>query len=257
MDTKMHVKAVIFDWAGTTIDFGSRAPMGVFVEAFASFGIDITIAEARGPMGKPKRDHIAELMALPRISAAWLSKNGRTPNDADIDAVYAVFIPMNVKVAAAHAELIPGVAQTVAALRVRGIKIGSNTGYTREIMAPILPIAAAQGYAPDNLVCAGDLAAGRPTPLMMYRCFADLGVYPPACVVKVDDTTPGIDEGIAAGTWTVGVAASGNEVGLSLPEWLALSPSEQCRTSPRETDCRRRPLRGRYSGRAAAGVGCY
>jgi beta-phosphoglucomutase-like phosphatase (HAD superfamily) len=27
-------KAAVFDWAGTMIDFGSFAPMGVFVEAF-------------------------------------------------------------------------------------------------------------------------------------------------------------------------------------------------------------------------------
>jgi phosphonoacetaldehyde hydrolase len=218
----MHLKAVVFDWAGTVVDFGSRAPMGVFVEAFKSFGVDITVAEARGPMGKPKRDHIAELMRLPRIARAWQKAQGRPPGEAEIDKVYDVFVPMNVKVAAQYARLIPGVAETVAALRAQGLKIGSTTGYTRDIMKPILPVAARQGYKPDNLVCAGDLAAGRPTPLMMYRTFADLGVYPPSAVVKVDDTTPGIDEALAAGCWTVGVAATGNEVGLSEEEWLAL-----------------------------------
>ncbi len=218
----MRLKAVIFDWAGTIIDFGSCGPMGVFVEAFASFGVEISITEARGPMGKPKRDHIADLMALPRVAEAWRARHGYTVTDADIDRVYDVFVPMNVKVAANFAGLIPGAAETVAACRARGLKIGSTTGYTREIMAPILPIAAAQGYSPDNLVCAGDLAEGRPSPLMMYRTFADLGVYPPAAVVKVDDTAPGIEEGLAAGTWTVAVAASGNETGLSLSEWLAL-----------------------------------
>lgn len=218
-----NLKAVVFDWAGTVIDFGSRAPMGVFVEAFRTFGIEITVAEARGPMGKPKRDHVAELMRLPRIARTWKRQHGKSPGEAEIDTVYDVFVPMNVKVAADYAELIPGVAETVVALRARGLKIGSTTGYTRAIMKPILPIARRQGYAPDNLVCAGDLAAGRPSPLMMFRTFADLGVYPPSAVVKVDDTTPGIDEGIAAGTWTVGIAASGNEVGLSLDEWMALS----------------------------------
>ncbi len=223
----MHLKAIVFDWAGTMIDFGSRAPMGVFVEAFKSFGVDITVAEARGPMGKPKRDHISELMRLPRIARAWRKAHGNTPGEAEIDRVYEVFVPMNVKVAANFAGLIPGVADTVAALRAKGLKIGSTTGYTREIMKPILPIAARQGYKPDNLVCAGDLAAGRPSPLMMYRTFADLGVYPPSAVIKVDDTTPGIDEGNAAGTWTVGIAATGNEVGLSEAEWVALLAKER------------------------------
>jgi phosphonoacetaldehyde hydrolase len=220
----MHLKAIVFDWAGTTIDFGSRAPMGVFVEAFKSFGVEVTVAEARGPMGKPKRDHISDLMRLPRIAKAWQKAHGKKPGEAEIDKVYAIFVPMNVKVAAKFAGLIPGVAETVAALRAMGLKIGSTTGYTRDIMKPILPIAARQGYKPDNLVCAGDLAAGRPSPLMMYRTFADLGVYPPSAVVKVDDTTPGIDEGLAAGAGTVGIAATGNEVGLSLEEWTALTP---------------------------------
>jgi phosphonoacetaldehyde hydrolase len=222
-----HLKAVIFDWAGTMIDFGSRAPMGVFVETFAKFGVDITIAEARGPMGKPKRDHIAELVAAPRIAQAWAERHGHIPTDADIDRIYDVFLPMNAAVIADHSALIAGVADVVRALRERGLKIGSTTGYTRDLMARVLPLAAQQGYAPDNLVCAGDLPAGRPTPLMIYRCFADLGVYPPSAVIKVDDTAPGIAEGLAAGTWTVGIAVSGNEVGLSEDEWRALPADEQ------------------------------
>lgn len=218
----MKLQAVVFDWAGTMVDFGSRAPMGVFVKAFAEHGVEITIAEARGPMGKPKRDHIADLMALPRVRAAWMARHGAAPGDRDIDRVYDTFVPMNVAVAAQYADLIPGAADTARALRARGLKIGSTTGYTREIMAPILPIAAKQGYAPDNLVCAGDLPMGRPTAMMMYRTFLDLGVSPAATVVKVDDTLPGIEEGLAAGSWTVGLAASGNAVGLGLEEWVAL-----------------------------------
>jgi phosphonoacetaldehyde hydrolase len=216
------LKAVVFDWAGTMIDFGSRAPMGVFVQAFARFGVEITVAEARGPMGLPKRDHIAALMALPRVAAAWSARYGKPVADADIDSVYQVFVPMNEAAVADYADLIPGAAEVAATLRARGMKIGSTTGYTRSIMAHVLPLAERQGYAPDNLVCAGDLAEGRPSPLMMYRSFADLGVYPPSAVIKVDDTVPGIEEGLAAGCWTVAVAASGNETGLSLDEWQAL-----------------------------------
>jgi phosphonoacetaldehyde hydrolase len=232
--------AVVFDWAGTMVDFGSRAPMGVFVKAYAEFGVDITVAEARGPMGLAKRDHIAALMALPRIAAAWAARHGHAPGDADIDRVYDVFVPMNVAVVADFCDVIPGAVDTVRALRRRGLKIGSTTGYTRQIMAQVLPRAAAAGYEPDNLVCAGDLPQGRPTPLMIYRTMADLGVYPPSAIVKVDDTPPGIEEGLAAGTWTVGVAASGNEVGLGLDEWRALSDAERRSRAERAGDVLRR-----------------
>jgi phosphonoacetaldehyde hydrolase len=221
------LKAVVFDWAGTIVDFGSRAPMGVFVEVFREFGVDISIGEARGPMGLPKWQHIEALMQVPRIAAAWRAAHGHPPTKADIDKVYEIFTPLNARIVADYAKLIPGAAETVAALRKSGLKIGSTTGYTRDIMQPLLTAAAAQGYVPDNLVCAGDLAAGRPTPLMMYRCFADLGVYPPSAVVKVDDTEPGIDEGRAAGTWTIGVALSGNALGLSEEEFRALSGEER------------------------------
>jgi phosphonoacetaldehyde hydrolase len=219
--------AAVFDWAGTMVDFGSRAPMGVFVEAFAKFGVPLTIAEARGPMGMAKRDHIKTLMAIPSVAAAWTKAQGSPADDAAIDRVYDIFVPMNVAVAGQYADLIPGVLATITALRARGFKIGSTTGYTRSIMAEVLPRAAAQGLAPDNLVCAGDLAEGRPSPLMMYRTFADLGVWPPETVVKIDDTEPGIAEGLAAGCWTVALAVTGNAMGLSEPEWNALPLAEQ------------------------------
>lgn len=224
--TFTHLKAVVFDWAGTMVDHGSKAPMGVFQHAFAHFGVSITIDEARGPMGMAKRDHISTLIHLPRIAAQWEKVHGRAPGEADIDAVYDVFVPLNVEVVTAFADLIPGAAETAARLRAAGLKIGSTTGYTREIMAPLLPLAAEQGYAPDNLVCAGDLAAGRPTPLMMYKTFLDLGVWPAAAIVKVDDTEVGVAEGLNAGCWTVGVALTGNVFGLDAAETDALSHDE-------------------------------
>jgi phosphonoacetaldehyde hydrolase len=221
------LKAVVFDWAGTTIDYGSRAPMGAFVEVFAQFKVELSIAEARRPMGLPKWDHIKALVTDPDIAARWQRAHGTAPTDVDVDRIYEVFVPLNTRVVADHADLIPGTVETVAHARERGLRIGSTTGYTREIMEPLLPLARAQGYVPDNLVCAGDLASGRPTPLMMYKCFADLGVWPAQAVVKVDDTVPGITEGLAAGSWTVGVAMSGNALGLSLEQLNALSETER------------------------------
>ncbi len=219
-------KAAVFDWAGTTIDFGSFAPMGVFVKAFERFGITATIDQARAPMGAPKWDHIRAMMDMPEIADQWAAKHGAAPTDADVDRVYEVFVPMNEEVVADYATLVPGTVEMVADLRARGMKIGSTTGYTRSIMERVLPVAAAQGYAPDNLICADDLPEGRPGPIGMYKCFVDLLVYPPEAVIKVDDTEPGIKEGVAAGCVTVGVALSGNAVGKT-PEELAALPEDE------------------------------
>lgn len=221
------IKAVVFDWAGTMVDFGSCAPMGVFVEVFKDFGVDITIDEARGPMGRPKWDHIKAVGSLPRVAKAWEAYYGRPFTDEDVDSIYAAFLPRNIAVAPRYADLIPGAAEVVANLKDHSIKIGSTTGYTRDIMETIIPIAAEQGYSPETIVCFGDTPEGRPSPFMMYKALLDLGIWPASSVVKVDDTPVGIKEGLEAGSWTVGVSVSGNMVGLTQAEWNALSQSEQ------------------------------
>lgn len=222
-----QLTAVVFDWAGTVLDFGSFAPMGAFVRLFANHGVELGIAQARGPMGLPKWDHIQALTRQPAVAAQWAARHGRAPTDADVDALYAEFTPMNAASVRDHATLIDGVVPVVQALRARGLRIGSTTGYNRAIMDTVLPLAAAQGYRPDNLVCADDTPVGRPTPVGMYRCLADLGVWPPRTVVKVDDTEPGIAEGAAAGCWCVGVVASGNGVGLEAAQWAALPEAQK------------------------------
>ena len=229
MSDQATLQAVIFDWAGTILDHGSRAPMGAFVKAFAAFGVSITIADARGPMGVAKRDHIRMVGQAPAVAAAWEQKYGRLFNEADIDALFEAFEPMNIAAVRDHADFIPGALETIAELKASGLRIGSTTGYTRPIMEELMPIAAARGYVPEIAVCAGDLAAGRPSPLMMWHAMAQMGIWPAHTVVKVDDTLPGIYEGTAAGTWTVGVTLSGNMVGLSAEELAALSEAERSR----------------------------
>jgi phosphonoacetaldehyde hydrolase len=226
MEYVKHVKAVIFDWAGTVVDYGSRAPMGAFVETFEEFGVPVTIDEARGPMGMAKRPHIAALMALPRVAKAWEARYGHAPGEADIDAVYDVFVPKNVAVAAQYSNVIPGVADVTAALRAEGIRIGSTTGYTREIIDRIVPGAAAQGFEADSIVCTGDTPEGRPSPYMIYRTLPQLGVWRARDAIKVDDTEVGIEEGVNGGTWAVGVAVSGNAFGMSEEEVRALPRDE-------------------------------
>ena len=219
-------KAAIFDWAGTTIDFGSFAPMGAFIKALDEFGITVTIEQARAPMGSAKWNHIQALLQMPVVSSQWVETYGKAPSNADVDQVFKVFVPMNETVAADYADLIPGTRETIASLRARGMKIGSTTGYTRSIMQHVLPVAAAQGYQPDNLVCSDDLLEGRPGPLGIYKCMIDLAVYPPSDILKIDDTAPGISEGVSAGCVTVGLALSGNAVGKTVQE-LARMPEKE------------------------------
>lgn len=221
------LKAVVFDWAGTIVDFGSVAPVDAFVEAFSRFGVDLTRDEARAPMGLGKRDHILALAAMPRVAEAWQVAHGRPFEPADADRVFTVFEPANALSARRRARLIPGVVDVAARLRERGIAIGTNTGYTREIMGAVKIEAARQGFEPDCIVCTDEVATGRPSPLMLYLALARLGAHPASRAVKVDDTAPGIVEGLAAGCWTVGVSATGNGVGLAEAELESLDPARR------------------------------
>lgn len=213
-----NIEAVVFDWAGTMIDFGCFAPTIAFVDVFAEFGIDVALDDARGPMGLPKRDHISTMLTLPSVRQKWTQTFGRESGLSDVDALYDRFIPLNEKVVARHSALIPGAIETLSFLKSNHVRIGSTTGYTRSIMQHVLPLAANQGYVPQNCVCSDEVETGRPGPEAMYKCMQDLGIQEPTTLLKVDDTAPGIAEGVAAGCVTVGLALSGNHVGLTVEE---------------------------------------
>lgn len=230
------LEAVIFDMAGTLLDFGSCAPAGVFVEVFAAEGVAISLAEARGPMGAEKRTHVRELLVNPAIAARFAERHGRPPEEADVDRLYAAFVPAQLACLARYGALVPGALETCRALRERGIKLAANTGYSRDMLEICLSEARRQGLELDDAVAASDVPAARPRPAMCLLNAARLAVSDVAACLKVDDTVPGIEEGLAAGMWTVAVAVSGNEVGLPLEEWRALPAAERARLRARAVD---------------------
>ena len=223
-----RISALILDWAGTTVDFGSFAPTQIFVEAFRqAFDIEITLEEARVPMGLGKWQHIEALGKLPAVDSRWQAKFGRAMTAADIDAIYAAFMPLQIAKVVDFSAPIAGVVDTIATLRAKGLKIGSCSGYPRPVMEKLVPAAAAQGYAPDHWVATDDLAAGgRPGPWMALQNVIALGIDDVAHCVKVDDAAPGISEGLHAGMWSVGLAVSGNEFGATWKEYQAMSKAE-------------------------------
>ena len=218
------LKALVLDWAGTVIDHGSRGPVAAFVTCFERHGIAITEAQARAPMGRAKRDHIAALLAMPAIAAGFERRFGRPSREADIDELYARFMPIQVQVIEAHCELIPGALKAISDCRARGLKVAGTTGYNRVILERVEARAAAQGYRPDVCLGADDVSPGRPAPWMALEALRRLDVWPVSAAVKVDDTPVGVRAGRNAGLWAIGVTASGNGLGLSVSELAALTP---------------------------------
>ena len=222
------ISAIILDWAGTTVDFGSFAPVDAFMTAFAAFGLSPTMDETRAPMGMQKRAHIKSMLSCQRLAAQWIECHGKPHTQTDIDLIYEQFEPALFAVLTKYANPIPGVLPAVQAVRAMGIKIGSTTGYTRAMMDVVAPLAAANGYAPDCLVCPDETGGvGRPYPYMLWRNLEQLGVTSIAEVLKVGDTVADIQEGKNARCLCAGVISGSSMLGITQEELASLYDDEQ------------------------------
>jgi phosphonoacetaldehyde hydrolase len=221
------VRAVLFDISGTVLDYGSRGPVFAFIELFARHGVTVSFEEARRPMGTHKKDHIWAMMSEPEIGQRWQAKHGSLPTKDDVEALYGEFTIIQMEVLKSHCDVIPGVPETVAELRRRGIRIANTTGFDTGMMVDLIPLAKQGGYESELWVCPNLVSKGRPAPWMAFYAAEKLGVYPMSTFVKVGDTPADIAEAHAAGMWSVSVIRSGNEVGLSQRELDALSSEER------------------------------
>ncbi len=221
-------EAVIFDWAGTTVDFGSMAPVQAFVAAFQRFGITPTVEEVRKPMGMLKWDHVHTMLQMDRISSEWERVHGRAWEKADVDEVYGVSETSILDILKDFAEPKPFVLEAVNQLRERGIKIGSTTGYTRQMMEIVTEEAKKRGYAPDAYFTP-DMTEnkGRPYPYMVFRNLEALNVSSVNGAIKVGDTAADIKEGKNAGLISVGVVEGSSVMGLSEEEYDRLTREEK------------------------------
>jgi phosphonoacetaldehyde hydrolase len=222
----MMLQAVILDWAGTTVDHGSLGPVAALQKAFRDHGVKITADEARLHMGLLKTDHIRSILAIERVADTWRRTFDMRPSEEDVHQIYDAFEAIHFN-SIQHIDLIPGVAEAVQKMRSAGLRIGITTGYSRPMLQKLLPRAASQGYWPDCSITPDEVAGGRPKPWMCYRNLIELRVFPASACVKIGDTPVDIEEGRNAGMWTIGVARTGNMIGLSEAEWLALDAGER------------------------------
>jgi phosphonoacetaldehyde hydrolase len=205
------VKGLVLDWSGTTADAYVVAPAVVFSEVFEKHGVEVTISEARGPMGLRKDLHIKALTEDPEIAERWKGVHGSYPGQAEVDAMFADFVPMQLDCLRKYTTLLPHVAEVTQKLQKEGIKIGSSTGFVRSMVDILEADAKTQGYTPDASVAGDEVAHGaRPKPFMVYRNLDLMDIHPIQSVVKVDDTISGIGEALEAGCWGVGIARYSN-----------------------------------------------
>jgi phosphonoacetaldehyde hydrolase len=213
-----NIKAVILDWAGTSVDFGCMGPARVFVEIFKRWNIDISAEQARLPMGLAKKDHTRVLLEMPEITQQWLDLYGRYPKEKDVEEIYTLLTPVMNDIIKEFAIPIPGLLNFMEQVKGQGIKVGTTTGYMAGIMEKLVPEARKLGFVPDCIVSSTDVSEGRPAPYMCYLNAIKMNVFPLNQMVKIGDTVADIQEGLNAGMWTIGLTKSGNEVGISWEE---------------------------------------
>jgi phosphonoacetaldehyde hydrolase len=225
MNSLIH--SVIFDWAGTTIDFGSMAPTLALCESFHRYGINLAIDDARGPMGIKKDEHVRALLTAPAVAMQFEQVHGRKVLESDALKIYASLEDTLDEIVMTRLELIPGHWDFVNWLRQRNVKIGSTTGYTRQTMSLILSEVARVGYSPDCCITPSESRGGRPAPWMLWQNLEQLGCDAPWKAVKFGDTESDIEEGRNAGTWSIGYSCSGNMMGLDEADWKRLPQDER------------------------------
>ena len=217
------IEAVIFDWAGTTVDYGCFAPVQAFQDAFESYGLHPTFDEIRGPMGMLKIDHIKTMLNMETLNQEFHSVYQRDFNEEDIQNIYNIFEKALMKGITQHTKVKPYVIETVQKLRQMGLKIGSTTGYTDMMMEPVLKSAQAQGYQPDCWYSPDSTNSfGRPYPYMIFKNMMTLQITDVHAVIKVGDTVSDIQEGVHAGVYTVGVIEGSSLLGYNEEEYLSL-----------------------------------
>jgi len=240
-----RLEAVIFDWAGTTVDHGSLAPVRAITELFARHGIRLSDEDARRDMGIFKKDHIRRILSMPHIGAAWRERKGALeqvadetacPTEHSVEMLFEKFQPLQMQVLEAYSQVIGGTVEITERLRDRGLKVGSTTGYTRPMLEELLRCAAAQGYRPDTALCPDDTGGGRPHPWMCLRIALEFRLSATRAAVKVGDTESDILEGLNAGMWSVGVSGTGNEAGMGAAEWEALQEEERSRLAGKASE---------------------
>lgn len=198
------IALVALDIAGTTVDEGG-AVYRVLAQVVRDHGGAPTDADIKAWMGADKREAIAALL-------------GGTADAATVAAVHEQFVAA---LADAYAATPPrplaGVPEAFSALRAGAVRIALTTGFGRRITDPLLAsVGWSVGRDLDAVVCADEVAAGRPAPLMIQRAMELTGVTDPAQVLVAGDTVLDVRAGLAAKAGIVAAVLSGAQTEAEL-----------------------------------------
>lgn len=198
-----RITLVALDIAGTTVEEGG-AVYRVLAEVVSTHRRP-SDAEIKNWMGADKRQAIAARTGLDRADPA-------------VEALHEQFVATLAQAYAATPPVpIPGTPEAFAALRAAGIRVVLTTGFDRQVTDPLLT---SLGWSVpevlDGVVCASEVAAGRPAPDMINRAMELVGIDDPRQVLAAGDTVLDVRAGHAAGAGVVIGVLSGAQTTADL-----------------------------------------
>jgi len=179
------------------------------------------MTQAREPMGCHKKDHIRYILQNNNIRNKWISQYKYEATENDIENIYNLYTKIQLDILTTYCNPLPETYNTLELLKNIGIWIGTTTGFNREILDKILQIHTRFNNLIDSTITSDEVPVARPSPFMIYKNinkiqqldFDNKYLYKGRCIIKVDDTEVGIEEGINAGVWTIGVSKHSNLMG--------------------------------------------
>ena len=203
------IELAALDIAGTTVDEHGLV-YEVLREVVTEAGAAPSAADVRRWMGTDKREAIAGLVGGAMVGA-------------DVERRYRRFAD---RLADRYRQQpprpLPGVPETLAALRSRGVRVALTTGFGRDVTGPLLASLGWTVGGPDGtvdaVVSADEVAAGRPAPYLIFRAMERTGVRRVDRVLVAGDTAADLEAGTNAGAaLVVGVGTGGYDLDQLAP----------------------------------------
>jgi phosphoglycolate phosphatase len=186
----MRIKLAVFDMAGTTVDDmvdGLPLVLKSYDDALRSHGVEVPMEVLNAQRGRDKWTVIKEL------------------GGDKAEEIYSEFIGI-LSENTGRVKEVEGTSDTFRFLRSHGVRVVASTGFPAEIAEPMIDyLGWLRKELIDSWMCSEQVGASRPDPAMILHSMKKYGVSDPSTVIKVDDTVKGIEEGLNAGVYTIGV----------------------------------------------------
>ena len=185
-----HIRLAVFDMAGTTVDDrvdGLPLVLKSYDDALRSHGVVVPMEVLNAQRGRDKWTVIKEL------------------GGDKAEEIYKDFIAVLRENTERVCE-VKGASETFQYLREHGVKVVSSTGFPAEIAEPMIEYLGwlNKGLI-DGWICSEQVGASRPDPAMITHSMKKYNISDASTVIKVDDTVKGIEEGLNARVYTIGV----------------------------------------------------